>query len=70
MPGMLHDSPEMPQTTYAPNGARLVSLTGEALPLKGITLTGTAVGGTGQWGAAGGVMGGLLRQPGSSCRLS
>ena len=43
MPGMLHDSPEMPQTTYAPNGARLVSLTGEALPLKGITLTGTAV---------------------------
>ena len=45
MPGVLHDSPEMPQTTYAPNGARLVSLTGEALPLQGITLTGTAVGG-------------------------
>ena len=45
MPGVLHDSPEMPQTTYAPNGARLVSLTGEDLPLRGITLTGAAVGG-------------------------
>ena len=45
MPGVLHDSPEMPQTTYAPNGARLVSLTGEALPLEGHHPHGQAVGG-------------------------
>jgi hypothetical protein len=45
MPGVLHNSPGMPPTTYPSNGARLVSRTGEALPLTAITMTGTAVGG-------------------------
>ena len=36
---------EMPQCSHASNGARLVSFTGEVLPLKSITLTGTATAG-------------------------
>jgi len=45
MPGTLSRSRAMPPTTHASNGARLVSPTGEALPLTAVTLTGTAIGG-------------------------
>ena len=37
--------PEVMQKPHASNGARLVSRTGEELPLRGITLTGRAMGG-------------------------
>ena len=36
---------EMPQCSHASNGVRLVSSTGEVLPLKSIALTGTATAG-------------------------
>jgi Ca-activated chloride channel homolog len=45
MPGLLQNPSEMPSTSHASNGARLVSTTGDALPLRSITLTADAMGG-------------------------
>lgn len=45
MPGLLQNRSQMPPTSHASNGARLVSATGEALPLRSITLTADAMGG-------------------------
>jgi Ca-activated chloride channel family protein len=45
MPGLLQNSLLMPPASHASNGARLVSTTGEALPLRSIALTADAMGG-------------------------
>jgi Ca-activated chloride channel family protein len=45
MPGLLQNPSQMPSTSHASNGARLVSSTGAALPLRSITLSAEAMGG-------------------------
>ena len=45
MPGVLQNHSQMPPATHASNGARLVSPTGEELPLRGISLASATVGG-------------------------
>lgn len=45
MPGLLQNRSQMPPTSHASNGARLVSITGEDLPVRSITLVAEAQGG-------------------------